>query len=124
MMFHHSAFGLFLSALSLMTDVPETLECSLSSRGLVHIHDRGKKLGLSRHLDSSLLRRMEAAETSDSLSISASTCLVLQKLQAASGICERWYMYLIGYTKFCCFLCDWDSRAKANNKAKPRWPGG
>jgi hypothetical protein len=28
----------------------------------------------------------------------------------------------LGYTKFCCFLCDWDSRAKTLHYLKRDWP--
>lgn len=28
----------------------------------------------------------------------------------------------LGYTKFCCFLCEWDSRDKANHYSKKEWP--
>jgi len=27
-----------------------------------------------------------------------------------------------GYTKFCCFLCEWDSRDKKNHYIKKEWP--
>lgn len=27
-----------------------------------------------------------------------------------------------GYTKFCCFLCEWDSRARASHYLKQNWP--
>ena len=28
----------------------------------------------------------------------------------------------LGYTKFCCFLCEWDSRDKINHYIKKEWP--
>jgi len=28
----------------------------------------------------------------------------------------------LGYTKYCCFLCEWDSRAKALHYLKIEWP--
>ena len=28
----------------------------------------------------------------------------------------------LGYTKFCCFLCEWDSRDKKNHYIKKEWP--
>lgn len=28
----------------------------------------------------------------------------------------------LGYTKFCCFLCEWDSRDKANHYVRKEWP--
>ena len=28
----------------------------------------------------------------------------------------------LGYTKFCCFLCEWDSRARADHYIKREWP--
>ncbi|KAL4705358.1 hypothetical protein ACJJTC_006844 [Scirpophaga incertulas] len=27
-----------------------------------------------------------------------------------------------GYTKYCCFLCEWDSRARSNHFIKQNWP--
>ena len=27
----------------------------------------------------------------------------------------------VGYTKFCCFLCEWDSRDKKNHYIKKEW---
>ena len=27
-----------------------------------------------------------------------------------------------GYTKFCCFLCEWDSRDRKNHFVKKQWP--
>jgi len=27
-----------------------------------------------------------------------------------------------GYTKFCCFLCEWDSKDKKNHYIKKEWP--
>jgi len=27
-----------------------------------------------------------------------------------------------GYTKFCCFLCEWDSRARKHNYIQKQWP--
>jgi hypothetical protein len=34
---------------------------------------------------------------------------------------RRWFMQL-NYTKFCCFLCEWDSRDKKNHYIKKEWP--
>ena len=28
----------------------------------------------------------------------------------------------LGYTKFCCFLCEWDSRDKKHHYIKKEWP--
>jgi len=28
----------------------------------------------------------------------------------------------LGYTKYCCFLCDWDSRDKKNHCVNKLWP--
>ena len=28
----------------------------------------------------------------------------------------------LGYTKFCCFLCEWDSRDRKNHYIKKQWP--
>jgi len=28
----------------------------------------------------------------------------------------------LGYTKYCCFLCEWDSRAKTMHYLKREWP--
>lgn len=28
----------------------------------------------------------------------------------------------LGYKKFCCFLCEWDSRDKKNHYGKNAWP--
>jgi len=28
----------------------------------------------------------------------------------------------LGYTTFCCFLCEWDSRDKKNHYIKKEWP--
>ena len=34
-----------------------------------------------------------------------------------------WLMGLqLGYSKFCCFLCEWDSRDKKNHYIKKEWP--
>lgn len=27
-----------------------------------------------------------------------------------------------GYTKYCCFLCEWDSRARSDHYIKQSWP--
>ena len=28
----------------------------------------------------------------------------------------------LGYTKFCCFLCEWDSQVRAEHYIKREWP--
>ena len=28
----------------------------------------------------------------------------------------------LGYTKFCCFLCEWDSRDRKSHYVKKLWP--
>jgi hypothetical protein len=30
----------------------------------------------------------------------------------------------LGYTKFCCFLCEWDSRDQKTHFVKKEWPEG
>ena len=53
--------------------------------------------------------------------------ILIEKMQYGKYCCDLKVIALLmglqlGYTKFCCFLCKWDSRDKKNHYIKKEWP--